>query len=48
VYPAMEKYLGDAAKAQADRDREQHHKVSGSHGRVADDLVLILQRSRYF
>ncbi|KAH7082471.1 hypothetical protein FB567DRAFT_605848 [Paraphoma chrysanthemicola] len=27
VYPALEKYLGDAGKAQADRDREQHHKI---------------------
>jgi hypothetical protein len=48
VYPALEKYLGDAGKAQADRDREQHHKVSGSPGFVADDLVLIPQRSRCF
>jgi hypothetical protein len=48
VYPAMEKYLGDVGKAQADHDREQHHKVSGSHGLMADDLVLIPQRSRCF
>ncbi|KAJ4355134.1 hypothetical protein N0V95_003216 [Ascochyta clinopodiicola] len=27
VYPALEKYLGDAGKAQADRDRKQHHKI---------------------
>ncbi|USP76444.1 hypothetical protein yc1106_03718 [Curvularia clavata] len=27
VYPAFEKYLGDAGKAQADHDREQHHKI---------------------
>ncbi|KAL1591638.1 hypothetical protein SLS59_010097 [Nothophoma quercina] len=27
VYPAFEEYLGDAGKAQADRDREQHHKI---------------------
>jgi hemerythrin superfamily protein len=27
VYPALEKYLGDAGKALADGDREQHHKI---------------------
>lgn len=27
VYPAFEKYLGDTGKVQADRDREQHHKL---------------------
>jgi hypothetical protein len=48
VYPAFEEYLGDAGKARADRDREQHHKVSGSPGFVEDGLVLIPQRSKYF
>jgi hypothetical protein len=28
VYPALEKYLGDKGKAQADQDRAEHHKVS--------------------
>ncbi|KAF3045861.1 hypothetical protein E8E12_001120 [Didymella heteroderae] len=27
VYPAFEKYLLDVGKAQADRDRDQHHKI---------------------
>jgi hypothetical protein len=48
VYPALEKYLGDAGKAQADRDREQHHKVSGHPELVVDNLVLILQSLRCF
>lgn len=48
MYPALEKYLGDAGKAQADRDREQHHKVSGNLKLVAADLVLTSQRSRCF
>lgn len=48
VYPAFEKYLGDAGKAQADRDREQHHKVSGSPGLVSQDLMLTLERSKCF
>jgi hypothetical protein len=48
VYPAFEKYLGDAGKARADRDREQHHKVSGSPRFVEDSLVLTPQRSKCF
>lgn len=28
VYPAMEKYMGDAGKDHAEKDRKQHHQVS--------------------
>lgn len=28
VYPAMEKYMGEAGKDHAEKDREQHHQVS--------------------
>ena len=31
VYPAMEKYMGEAGKAHADKDRQQHHQVSRVH-----------------
>ena len=31
VYPAMEKYMGEAGKAHADKDRKQHHQVSRVH-----------------
>lgn len=48
MYPAFEEYLGDAGKAQADRDREQHHKVSRSLGPEPHDLMLTLQSSRFF
>lgn len=48
VYPAFEKYLGDAGKAQADRDREQHHKVSRGLDLVPHDPMLTLQSSRCF
>ncbi|KAJ4374723.1 hypothetical protein N0V83_001798 [Neocucurbitaria cava] len=27
IYPAMEKYMGEKGKQNADRDREQHHRV---------------------
>ena len=48
VYPAFEKYLGDTGKVQADRDREQHHKVSRLFELVPHDLMLTLQSSRCF
>lgn len=28
VYPAMEKYMGEAGKDHAEKDRKQHHQVS--------------------
>lgn len=35
VYPAMEKYMGEAGKNHAEKDRKQHHQVS----RVSQPLI---------